>query len=56
MPSLLRYLMERSRGLAQGVMCFTVAEAAFLAEQGFDDLLVAYPTVQDSDLNSLAQN
>ena len=54
-PSLRRSLMERSRGLAQGVMCFTVAEAAFLAEQGFDDLLVAYPTVQDSDLNSLAR-
>lgn len=54
-PYLLGYLMERSRGLAQGVMCFTVAEAAFLAEQGFDDFLVAYPTVQDSDLELLAR-
>lgn len=54
-PYLLRHLMERSRGLARGVMCFTVEEAAFLAEQGFDDLLVAYPTIQDSDLQLLGQ-
>lgn len=30
----------------QGVLCFSVEEAAFLADQGFDDLVVAYPSVQ----------
>lgn len=28
----------------QGVMCYTADEALYLYEQGFDDLLVAYPT------------
>ena len=54
-PYLLRYLMDRSRGLAQGLMCFTVEEARFLAQHGFDDLLVAYPTVQASDLKIMAE-
>ncbi len=53
-PALLRSLLERSRGLAQGLMCFTVEEAEFLAAQGFDDLLIAYPTVQASDLRIMA--
>jgi len=34
----------------QGVMCFTAAEAAFLSDHGFDDLLVAYPTVDEIEL------
>ncbi len=36
-----------------GLMCFSAAEAGFLASQGFDDLLLAYPTVQAADLNLL---
>ena len=28
----------------QGIMCYTAGEAAFLARQGFDDLLLGYPT------------
>jgi D-serine deaminase-like pyridoxal phosphate-dependent protein len=39
----------------QGLMCYAAEEAAFLASQGFDNLLVAYPTVQSSDLTALAQ-
>ena len=31
----------------QGIMCFTVQEAAYLADQGFDDLLVGYPAWHD---------
>src|ERR1700730_677486 len=27
----------------QGIMCFTAQEAAYLASQGFDDLLIGYP-------------
>jgi len=30
----------------QGILCFSLEEAAFLAEKGIDDLLVAYPSVQ----------
>jgi len=36
----------------RGVMCFTAAEAAFLASEGFDDLLVAYPTVDAVELRA----
>lgn len=41
---LLRRILERGGPAFQGVMCFTCDEAVHLAEQGFDDLLVAYPT------------
>jgi D-serine deaminase-like pyridoxal phosphate-dependent protein len=38
----------------QGVMCFTVPEALHLADAGFDDLLVAYPTVDPAHLAAAA--
>lgn len=41
-PWLLRYLLGRDERF-RGLMCFTAREAEFLADQGFDDLLVAYP-------------
>lgn len=37
----------------RGLMCYAAEEAVFLAEQGFDDLLIAYPTRQASDLRLL---
>lgn len=39
----------------RGLMCYSAEEARFLSEQGFDDLLVAYPTLQKSDLEPLAE-
>lgn len=39
----------------QGIMCYTVAEAIWLSEQGFDDLLVAYPTVQSTHIQAVAK-
>jgi D-serine deaminase-like pyridoxal phosphate-dependent protein len=38
----------------RGLMCYTAAEAAWLADQGFDDLLVGYPTVEERDLTAAA--
>ena len=38
----------------QGLMCYSPAEAAWLASQGFDDLLVAYPSVEPDDLRAVA--
>ncbi len=38
----------------QGLMCYSAAEAAWLAGQGFDDLLVAYPGVDAHDLRAVA--
>ena len=33
-----------------GLMCFAAGEAAWLADLGFDDLLVGYPTVEPAEL------
>ncbi len=51
---LLRHLLEVGGGDLVGLMCFTAREAAWLAELGFDDLLVAYPTLSLRDLRALA--
>lgn len=48
-PELIRRALNSSAAY-QGLMCFCAAEAAFLAEQGFDDLLIAYPTASSADL------
>jgi len=53
-PALIRYILDRGMGTIRGLMSYAVEEAALLLEQGFDDLLVAYPTVQDSDMRLLA--
>jgi len=36
----------------QGLMCFTVGEAVYLSQSGFDNLLVAYPTTQEAQLKA----
>lgn len=51
-PALIRRVLA-SGGPYQGLMCYAAAEVGFLAEQGFDDFLVAYPTVQWADLDVL---
>ncbi|MDB5985914.1 MAG: hypothetical protein JWR16_967 [Nevskia sp.] len=38
----------------QGLLCYSAREAAWLASLGFDDLLVAYPTVDAADLDAVA--
>jgi D-serine deaminase-like pyridoxal phosphate-dependent protein len=40
----------------RGVMCFTLPEAIWLARQGYDDLLVAYPTVDRAALRELTED
>ena len=48
---IIKRLLDYSPRL-QGVMCFHPDEAAFLAEQGIDDLLVAYPSMQAAAIES----
>lgn len=52
-------LMERVLAHASscfhGFLTFTAEETAFLAERGHDDFILAYPTIQPSDLEILAQ-
>jgi D-serine deaminase-like pyridoxal phosphate-dependent protein len=43
---LLRYLQRRGGSAVRGIMAYSPSEARFLAEQGFTDILVAYPTAQ----------
>jgi D-serine deaminase-like pyridoxal phosphate-dependent protein len=38
----------------QGLLCYSPGEAAWLAGEGFDDLVVAYPSVEPADLKSVA--
>ncbi|MDN7877238.1 amino acid deaminase/aldolase [Burkholderia aenigmatica] len=38
----------------QGLLCYSAAEAAWLADGGFDDIVVAYPTVEPDDLRAVA--
>lgn len=52
--ALLRRILEHSEQY-QGIMCFSAAEAVWLSEQGFDDLLVAYPTLEPTALQGVAQ-
>jgi D-serine deaminase-like pyridoxal phosphate-dependent protein len=54
-PALLNRVFERGQGAFRGVMCYSAAEAAFLAREGFDDLLLGYPTVQEADLTHVAE-
>lgn len=52
---LLRHLMARAPDVMRGLMCYAAREAGFLFERGFDDLLIAYPTVHAADLDLVAR-
>ncbi|MBL8606962.1 MAG: alanine racemase [Myxococcales bacterium] len=49
-PDLLARALERGAPYLRGVMAYSAAEAALLAERGVDDLLLAYPVWQERDL------
>ena len=51
--ALLEMILRRDAGFA-GLMTFTLPETLWLSEQGFDDLLLAYPTVDGAALEALA--
>ncbi|QJC51080.1 amino acid deaminase/aldolase [Paenibacillus albicereus] len=51
-PAIMRRILA-SDPAYQGIMCFTAAEAAFLAEQGFDDLLLGYPQTDERPIREL---
>lgn len=50
----LKYILERN-DCYEGLMCYNPHEADFLAENGFDNLLIGYPTVDVIGLNKIAQ-
>ena len=48
---ILRHILEQIPGI-QGLMCYNAAEAAYLASQGFVDLLIAYPTLDQNAIRA----
>lgn len=52
---LLRRVMARGGDVMRGVMAFSPVEASFLVEEGFRDILIAYPTAQASDAARIAE-
>jgi D-serine deaminase-like pyridoxal phosphate-dependent protein len=53
-PDLIRRVFNKGGPAFKGILAFTVEEGAYLAGQGFDDIIVAYPTVQHSDMDLMA--
>src|SRR5690606_17850617 len=53
-PRLMRYLLERGQGRLRGLMTYAARETAWLAGQGFDDLLLAYPIGRADEAAALA--
>ncbi len=47
-------LIQAVAPFMRGLLCYSAAEAAWLASEGFDDLVVAYPTVEPTDLRAVA--
>lgn len=53
-PALIERALEHGGGIVKGLLCFSAHEAALLAGEDFDDLLVAYPTLQAGALDAIA--
>jgi D-serine deaminase-like pyridoxal phosphate-dependent protein len=53
-PALMERALAHSSSVLRGFLTFTAEETAFLAERGHDDFILAYPTVQPSDMEILA--
>ncbi|RKP48139.1 amino acid deaminase/aldolase [Trinickia fusca] len=49
----MRHIFEAAPFM-RGLLCYSAAEAAWLAGEGFDDIVVAYPSVEPVDLRAVA--
>ena len=54
-PELVERILARGGSAFRGLMTYSAAETAFWAERGQRDLLLAYPTLQRSDLYHLVR-
>jgi len=52
---LIKRVFERGGAAFQGILAFTMEEAGFLIDHGLDDIIVAYPSIQPSDLALFVQ-
>lgn len=48
--ALLQHVLKKGGSSFQGLLTFSVEETAWLAERGLDNFLIAYPTLQQNDL------
>ena len=48
---LIKRVFDKGGPAYKGILAFTMEEAAFLFDHGLDDIIVAYPTIQGSDLD-----
>ncbi len=53
--ALIKRVFEKGGSAYRGILAFTMEEAAFLIDNGLDDIIVAYPSVQPSDLELFAE-
>ena len=54
-PALIRRALEKGQPFFKGLMTYRAFETCFLAEQGFDDFLLAYPVVEAQALEALVK-
>ncbi|MFA5905581.1 MAG: alanine racemase, partial [Desulfobacula sp.] len=54
-PALIQRVFDQGRGAYKGILAFTMEEAGFLSDHGFDDIVVAYPCVRENDLALFAE-
>jgi D-serine deaminase-like pyridoxal phosphate-dependent protein len=52
---LTRHIFKRGGPRFRGLLTFTMEETAWLAEKGYNDMIVAYPTIQPGDLHLLVE-
>ena len=55
-PDLIKRVFDQGKDAYKGILAFTMEEAGFLSDNGFDDIVVAYPSVQKSDLALFVEN
>lgn len=51
---LTKHILQFNPAVFQGLMCYHPQEAVFLAQQGFDDMLIAYPFTQKQAIEAVA--
>ncbi|MCB9033606.1 MAG: amino acid deaminase/aldolase [Chitinophagales bacterium] len=51
---ILKHILE-SNAIYNGIMCFTTQEAIWLSQQGFDNLLLGYPSVNKDEIQTICQ-
>lgn len=53
---LIKRIFKKGGRVFQGILSYTMEEADFLISQGLDDIIVAYPSIQPSDIKLFVKN